>query len=94
MVLFQIISFPIGKTLNFYFNKNLDIFFFRNARDHVQPFVLVQFNKLPLYHLVTITCRAWAPGIEHSTKGMRGMVSFQLYRTHQNLSMDYNTENQ
>ncbi len=63
-------------------------FDYRNARDHVQPFVLVQFNQLPLYRLVSVTCRAWAPGIEHSTKGMRGMVSFQLYRTHTNIISD------
>ncbi|CAF1581851.1 unnamed protein product, partial [Adineta steineri] len=44
---------------------------FRNAKDHVQPFVLVQFNKLPLDRLVSITCRAWAPGIEHNVRGMR-----------------------
>lgn len=53
----------------------------RNARDHVQPFILIQFDKIPLYRLVTVTCRAVAPGIENSIKGMRGMVNFQLYRT-------------
>ncbi len=61
---------------------------FRNARGHVQPFVLVQFNKLPLFQLVTITCTAWAPGIETNAKGMRGMVSFQLYRTHENVTIN------
>jgi hypothetical protein len=90
-VLFQIISFHIGKN-SFFFLFRSNIFFCRNARDHVQPFVLVQFNKLPLHRLVAITCRAWAPGIEHSTKGMRGMVSFQLYRTHTNISIDDNTQ--
>lgn len=60
----------------------ISFFFFRNAKDHVQPFVLVQFNKLPLNRLISITCRAWAPGIEYNAKRMRGMVSFKLYRTH------------
>lgn len=54
---------------------------YRNAPDHVQPFVLVQFKKLPENRLISVTCHAWAPGIEHDTRGMRGMVTFQLYRT-------------
>ena len=52
-----------------------------NAKDHVQPFVLVQFHDLPLNRLIGVTCRAWAPGIEHNVRGVRGMVNFQLYRT-------------
>ena len=59
-------------------------FLTRNARDHVQPFVLVQFNKLPLHRLVTVTCYALAPGIENTLRGMRGMVSFQMYRALKN----------
>lgn len=55
--------------------------FHRNAPDHVQPFVLVQFRSLPLYRLISVTCRAWAPDLVHDTRTMRGMVSFQLYRT-------------
>jgi hypothetical protein len=58
---------------------------YRNAPDHVQPFVLVQFKNLPLNRLVSITCKAWAPNIEHETRGMRGMVSFQLYRSHEDI---------
>jgi len=60
-------------------------FHFRNARDHVQPFVLVQFKNLPLNRLISITCKAWAPNIEHETRGMRGMVAFQLFRTGENI---------
>jgi hypothetical protein len=60
-----------------------DYFFpYRNAKDHVQPFVLVQFKNLPLDRLISVTCRAWAPGIEHDVRAMRGMVNFQLYRSH------------
>ncbi|CAF4600034.1 unnamed protein product [Rotaria sp. Silwood1] len=54
---------------------------YRNAPDHVQPFVLVQFKNLPLNRLLSVTCRAWAPGIQHDSRGMRGMVSFQLFRS-------------
>ncbi len=68
--------------------KRIEYCNYRNARDHVQPFVLVQFNKLPIDRLVAVTCRAWAPGIEHSVSGMRGMVGFQLYRTHKNIKSD------
>ncbi|UJR27008.1 hypothetical protein I4U23_008313 [Adineta vaga] len=67
-------SQKFGVIPNYYFP-------YRNAKDHVQPFILVQFHKLPLNRLVSVTCRAWAPGIEHNVRGMRGMVSFQLYRT-------------
>jgi hypothetical protein len=83
LVLYQIISFLIGKIF-FLFKKNfISIFiYYRNAPAHVQPFVLVQFKNLPLNRLISVTCRAWAPGIEHDTKGMRGMVVFQLYRSH------------
>lgn len=55
---------------------------FRNGRDHVQPFVLVQFKNLPYERLVSVTCRLWYPGVEHETRTMRSMVTFQLYRTH------------
>lgn len=82
-MLFLIIISHIGKLEKkqcfFYFE-----IVFRNAKGHVQPFVLVQPNKLPSNRLVSITCRALAPGIEHSTRGMRGMVSFQLYRQQNN----------
>lgn len=54
----------------------------RNARDHVQPFVLVQFKSLPLDRLVSVTCRLWAPGVKQDAKAMRGMVNFQLFRSH------------
>ncbi|CAF2851757.1 unnamed protein product [Rotaria sp. Silwood2] len=67
-------SSKYGVIPNYYFP-------YRNARDHVQPFVLVQFKNLPLHRLISITCRAWSPGIEHETRGMRGMVAFQLYRS-------------
>lgn len=30
--------------------------------------------------VISITCRLWAPGIEHDTRRMRGMVNFQLFR--------------
>lgn len=61
--------------------------FCRNARDHVQPFVLVQFKNLPFDRLISITCKAYAPNIEHDTRGMRGMVTFQLYRSHENIQI-------
>jgi hypothetical protein len=54
----------------------------RNARDHVQPFVLVQFKSLPLNRLISVICRFWAPGVQHDTKAMRGMVNFQIQRAH------------
>ncbi|CAF0822034.1 unnamed protein product [Didymodactylos carnosus] len=54
---------------------------FKNAPDHVQPFVLVKFNSLPKNRLITVRCQAWARNINHDTKHMRGMVIFQLYRT-------------
>ncbi|CAF2434635.1 unnamed protein product [Rotaria sp. Silwood2] len=74
------LTYPFGSSK---FGVIPNYFFpFRNAKDHVQPFVLVQFNMLPLNRLVSVTCHAWAPGIEHNTRRMRGMVSFQLYRTH------------
>ncbi|CAF4642993.1 unnamed protein product, partial [Rotaria magnacalcarata] len=50
----------------------------------------VQFNKLPLNRLVSITCRAWAPGIEHNARRMRGMVNFQLYRTYTDMKSNDN----
>jgi hypothetical protein len=62
-----------------------------NARDHVQPFVLVQFKNLPKNRLISVTCRAYAPNIEHDTRGMRGMVTFQLFRSHPNTTS--NTDN-
>ncbi|CAF0791721.1 unnamed protein product [Adineta ricciae] len=67
-------SDKLGVIPNYYFP-------YRNAKDHVQPFVLVQFHDLPLNRLIGVTCRAWAPGIEHNVRGVRGMVNFQLYRT-------------
>lgn len=62
----------------------------RNARDHVQPFVLAQFKNLPFDRLISVTCKAYAPNIEHDTRSMRGMVTFQLYRSHENIQS--NTE--
>ncbi|CAF1046934.1 unnamed protein product [Rotaria sp. Silwood1] len=74
------LAYPFGSSK---FGVIPNYFFpYRNAKDHVQPFVLVQFNMLPLNRLVSVTCRAWAPGIEHNARRMRGMVSFQVYRTH------------
>ena len=57
----------------------------RNARDHVQPFILVQFKNLPFDRLISVTCKAYAPNIELDTRAMRGMVTFQLYRSHENI---------
>lgn len=57
----------------------------RNARDHVQPFILVQFKNLPFDRLISVTCKAYAPNIEQDTRAMRGMVTFQLYRSHENI---------
>ena len=66
--------------------KNSVCFFVNsNAPSHVQPFVLVQFKNIPLDRLISVTCKVWAPGIEHDTRAMRGMVTFQLYRTHTNI---------
>lgn len=67
-------STKYGAIPNYYFP-------YRNARDHVQPFVLVQFKDLPYDRLVSVTCRLWYPGVEHETRTMRSMVTFQLYRT-------------
>ncbi|CAF1115447.1 unnamed protein product [Rotaria sordida] len=68
-------SIKYGIIPNYYFP-------YRNAPDHVQPFVLVQFKNLPLNRLISVTCRAWEPGMEHDSKAMRGMVAFQLFRSH------------
>jgi len=59
---------------------------YRNDKGHIQPFVLVQFSSLPLNRLITVKCLAWANNIEHDPKSMRGMVVFQLFRTHEELS--------
>jgi hypothetical protein len=82
MVQYHSISFPIGKILYEQTEHLLNIFHYRNAPDHVQPFVLAQFKKLPLDRFISVTCRAWAPNMEHDTRAMRGMVNFQLYRSH------------
>ncbi len=56
---------------------------FRNSKEHVQPFVLVQFTSLPLDYTVNVECRAWAPNIQQLSQGttMRGMVAFKLYKS-------------
>ncbi|CAF2140149.1 unnamed protein product [Rotaria magnacalcarata] len=69
------VSSKFGVIPNYYFP-------YRNAPDHVQPFVLVQFKNLPLFRLVTVTCRFWAPSVIYDPRAMRGMVSFQLFRSH------------
>lgn len=53
-----------------------------NSREHVQPFVLVQFKSLPNDRSVNVECRAWAPNIEQLTQGttLRGMTKFTLYK--------------
>ncbi|CAF0727498.1 unnamed protein product [Rotaria sordida] len=82
------LSYPFGSSK---FGVIPNYFFpYQNAKDHVQPFVLVQFNMLPLNRLVSVTCLAWAPGIEHNTRRMRGMVNFQLYRTHTDIKYNEN----
>ncbi|CAF1248191.1 unnamed protein product [Adineta steineri] len=78
-------STKYGAIPNYYFP-------YRNARDHVQPFVLVQFKNLPIDRLISVTCKVWAPNIEHDTRAMRGMTSFQLYRTHPNEKSDNNDD--
>ena len=83
MARYQIIIFLIGKNSNSV-GKKCSTFVCsssRNARDHVQPFVLVQFKDLPYERLISVTCRLWYPGVEHETRTMRSMVTFQLYRT-------------
>lgn len=59
------------------------IFLLRNSREHVQPFVLVQFRNLMYDRLVNVECRAWAPNIIQSTEGKerRGAVTFNIFRT-------------
>ncbi|CAF2138223.1 unnamed protein product [Rotaria magnacalcarata] len=87
-VTYYSLNYPVGSSK---FGVIPNYFFpFRNAKDHVQPFVLVQFNKLPLNRLVSITCRAWAPGIEHNARRMRGMVNFQLYRAYTDMKSNDN----
>jgi len=58
-------------------------YFFRNSKEHVQPFVLVQFTSLPLDSTVNVECRAWAPNIQQLSQGTisRGMVTFNLYKS-------------
>ncbi len=83
MVVYRIIFFLIcKKNLKNNFSSFFG-FFFRNSRDHVQPFVLVQFTSLPLEQTVNVDCRAWAPNIQQLSQGstVRGMVSFSLYRS-------------
>ena len=55
----------------------------RNSREHVQPFVLVQFMNLTYDRLVNVECRAWAPNIVQSAEGKqrRGMTTFNIFRT-------------
>ncbi|CAF0816244.1 unnamed protein product [Rotaria sordida] len=56
---------------------------YRNAREEVEPFVLVQFTSLPFDTKVNIICRAWAPDIQQYVQGSarRGVVTFDILRS-------------
>lgn len=51
---------------------------YRNAPDHVQPFILVQFKDLPANRVVDVLCKISAPGLHPERRTMRGYVSFEL----------------
>ncbi|CAF1581857.1 unnamed protein product [Adineta steineri] len=80
MIYYSLLS-PLGNSnyggLPYYF------FPYMNAKDSVEPFVLVQFTSLPLEQKITIQCRAWAPNIEQFSQGstMRGIAEFDITKT-------------
>ncbi|CAF0791701.1 unnamed protein product [Adineta ricciae] len=58
---------------------------YMNSKEHVEPFVLVQFKNLTMEKKIDVQCRAWAPNIQQLSEGTtsRGMVTFTLLRTAQ-----------
>ncbi|UJR27007.1 hypothetical protein I4U23_008312 [Adineta vaga] len=71
------LGYPYYGGIPYYF------FPYMNSKEHVEPFVLVQFTGLPMEQEIEVECRSWAPNIQQRSEGTtsRGMVTFTLLRT-------------